>query len=168
MILVAALLGIGGFFAPFLEYRAPDGSLWGASAYQVALQKLDLAHWMSGAEKLGMVSHAEAARITLMVNKAMAGYRVAMIGAFIPVALLALIALGCFARREMGRITGLVVFALGVACVAVYAFVFDIADPSRTTSGQLGLGIYLLLVCGLASTLAGVGALLLPDRHARA
>jgi hypothetical protein len=165
MILVGALLGIGGFFAPFLEYRAPDGSLWGASAYDVAMQKIDLAHWMSGAEKLGMVSHAEATRITLMVNKVMAGYRVAMIGAFIPVALLALIAFGCFARRELGRLTGLVSFALGVACLAVYAFVFDITDPSRNTTGQLGLGIYLLLVCGLASAIAGLGALLLPDRR---
>lgn len=168
MLLVAALLGIGGFFAPFLEYRAPDGSLWGASAYEVATQKFDLGTWMSGAEKLGMVSHAEAARITMMVNKAMAGYRVAMIGAFVPVALLALLALGCFARREMGRLTGLAGFALGTGCVAVYAFVFDIADPSRTTSGQLGLGIYLLLVCGLASVLAGLGALLVPDRSPRA
>jgi hypothetical protein len=168
MILVAALLGIGGFFAPFLEYRAPDGSLWGASAYEVAMQKFDLGTWMSGAEKLGLVSQAEATRITSMVNKVMAGYRVAMIGAFIPVALLALTALGCFARREMGRITGIGVFALGTACIAVYVFVFDIADPSRTTSGQLGLGIYLLLVCGLISMLAGVLALLFPDRTARA
>lgn len=165
MILVAALLGIGGFFAPFLEYRAPDGSLWGASAYEVAMRKFDLGGWMTSAEKLGMVSHGEAARITANVNKVMAGYRYAMIGAFVPVALLALIALGCFARREMGRITGLGAFAFGVACVAVYAFVFDIADPSRTTSGQLGLGIYLLLVCGLASVLAGLGAVLVPDRR---
>jgi hypothetical protein len=165
MILVAALLGIGGFFAPFLEYRAPDGTLWGASAYDVATQKADVGHWMSGAEKLGMVSHAESTRITLMVNKVMSGYRVAMIGAFVPVALLALIAFGCFARRAMGRFNGLLAFALGVACVAVYAFVFDVADPSRSTSGQLGLGIYLLLVCGLISTLAGVCALVMPDRR---
>jgi hypothetical protein len=165
MILVAALLGIGGFFAPFLEYRAPDGSLWGASAYEVAAQKFDLGTWMSSAEKLGMVSHSEAMRVTAMVNKAMAGYRIAMISAFIPVALLALMALGCFARREMGRITGLGAFTFGVAGVAVYAFVFDIADPSRTTSGQLGLGIYLLLVCGLTSMLAGLGALVMPDRR---
>jgi hypothetical protein len=115
-----------------------------------------------------MVSQAEATRITAMVNKVMAGYRVAMIGAFIPVALLFLVALGCFVRREMGRITGLGAFVVGVACVAVYAFVFDIADPSRTTSGQLGLGIYLLLVCGLVSVLAGLGALVFPDRRERA
>ena len=164
MILVAALLGIGGFFAPFLEYRAPDGTLWGTSAYEVTKQNVDVGNWLASAEKLGMVSHAEATRITAMVNKVMAGYRVAMIGAFIPVALLALVALGCFARREMGRITGLGTCVLGVACAAVYAFVFDVADPSRTTSGQLGLGIYLLLVCGLASVLAGLGALLVPDR----
>ncbi len=168
MILVAAALGIGGFFAPFLEYRAPDGSLWGASAYDIALNKFDLTTWMVGAEKLGLVTHAEATRVTMMVNKAMAGYRVAMIGAFVPVALLALTALGCFARRQMGRITGLGVFVAGTACVVVYGFVFDIADPSRTTSGQLGLGIYLLLVCGLISLLAGLGAVVAPDRHARA
>ncbi|MFN0248893.1 MAG: hypothetical protein ACKV2T_18530 [Kofleriaceae bacterium] len=168
MILVAALLGIGGFFAPFFEYRAPDGSLWGASAYEVAMQKFDVGTWMTGAETLGVVSHAEATRITAMVNKVMAGYRLAMIGAFIPVALLALTALGCFARREMGRITGIGVFALGTASIGIYVFVFDIADPSRTTSGQLGLGIYLLLVCGLISMLAGVLALLFPDRIARA
>lgn len=168
MILVAAALGVGGFFAPFLEYRAPDGSLWGASAYDVALHKFDLTSWMAGAEKLGMITHAEATRITTLVNKVMEGYRLAMIGAFVPVALLALVALGCFARREMGRITGLGVFVLGVTCVAVYAFVFDIADPSRTTSGQLGLGIYLLLVCGLLAVLASLGAIVAPDRHARA
>ncbi len=168
MILVAALLGVGGFFAPFLEYRAPDGSLWGASAYQVALEKVDVGGWMSGAEKLGLISQDEATRITATVNKVMAGYRVAMIGAFVPIALLALTALGCFARRQMGRITGLGVFVLGVACAAIYAFVFDITDPSRTTSGQLGLGIYLLLVCGLTSVLAGLGAMIVPDRVARA
>lgn len=168
MILVAALLGVGGFFAPFLEYRAPDGTLSGASAYQIAMNDFDASGLMTGAQQLGMVTQAEAARITLMVNKVMASFRVAVIGAFIPIALLALVALGCFARREMGRITGLGVFVAGVACVAVYAFVFDIADPSRTTSGQLGLGIYLLLVCGLTSVLAGLGALVMPDRRVRA
>jgi hypothetical protein len=168
MILVAALLGLGGFFAPFLEYRAPDGTLSGASAYQIAMNQFDASGLMTGAQKLGMVSQAEATRITAMVNKVMSGYRVAMIGAFVPVALLALMALGCFARREMGRMTGLGAFVVAVSCVAVYAFVFDIADPSRTTSGQLGLGLYLILVCGLIALLAGLSAIVFPDRRERA
>ena len=165
MILVAALLGVGGFFAPFLEYRAPDGTLSGASAYEVIAHKFDMTGLMTGAEKLGLVTHAEAERVTANVNKVMAAYRTAMIGAFVPIALLVLVALGCFARRQMGRITGLGVFVCGVACLAVYAFVFDVASPSRTTTGQLGLGIYLLLVCGLTSILAGLGAIVAPDRR---
>ena len=158
------MLGIAGFFAPFLEYKAPDGSLTGASAYEIAQNKVDVSGLMGKAREMGLVSDDDAARATKMLEQGIFAYRYAMIGVFVPAALLFLIGLGAFARKTMGRIAGLVAVVLGVACIGVWIFFFRAPDPSAQTIGQLGLGIYCLAVCGLLSIIGGLGSLLVPDR----
>jgi hypothetical protein len=166
VVLLGGILGIAGFFAPFMEYKAPDGTLTGASAYDIARGEVDVSPLMKKAEELGMVTHAEAERATRIIEKGVYAYRGAMIVVFIPAALIFLIGLLSFARKKMGRLAGLSAIVLGVGAVGVWIFFFRSEPPTQQTVGQLGLGIYALFVCGLLGVLGGLGSLVFPDRTA--
>lgn len=166
VVLLGGILGIAGFFAPFMEYKAPDGTLTGASAYEIARGEVDVSPLMKKAEELGMVTHAEAERATRILEKGVYAYRGAMIVAFLPAALIFLIGLFSFSRKKMGRLAGLSAIVLGVGAVGVWIFFFRSEPPSAQTVGQLGLGIYALFVCGLLGVLGGLGSLVFPDRTA--
>lgn len=163
VVLIAGLCGIAGFFAPFLEYRAPDGTLTGASGYDIVTGAPDVSSLMSKAQQLGLVDKHEAARATMFIQRGLEAYRGAMIACFVPAALLLLVGLTAFTRRQMGRIAGLLAIVFGVGCALVYVIFFQVDQPSSSTTGQLGLGIYLLLVGGLLGILGGLGAVLAPD-----
>lgn len=166
VVLLGGILGIAGFFAPFMEYKAPDGTLSGASAYEIAQGDVDVSPLMQKAKDLGLVTAAEAERATKILEKGIYAYRGAMIAAFIPAALIFLIGLGSFARKKMGRIAGFVSIVLGIGAIGVWIFFFRSDPPSQQTVGQLGLGIYALAVCGLLGIVGGLGSLVFPDRTA--
>ena len=126
LVLVAGLVGIAGFFAPFLEYRAPDGALLGASAYEIATGTPDVASLMSAAEKLGLVDQDEAARATRLLAQGIRAYQTAMLACFAPAALMLLLGLTAFARRQLGRLGGLAAIVFGLGCVAVYVAFFRV------------------------------------------
>ncbi len=164
VVLLGGILGIAGFFAPFMEYRAPDGSLSGASAYEIARGEVDVAPLMHKAEQLGMVTHAEAIEAIRLLEKGIIAYRAVMIAVFIPAALTFLIGLGSFARRRMGRLAGLGCIVMGACAVAVWIFFFRADPPAEQVIGRLGLGVYALAACGLLGALGGLGSLVFPDR----
>lgn len=164
-ILVAGLLGIAGFFAPFIEYRAPDGTLTGASAYDIVTGQPNVGGLMTKAEQLGMVSKEEAAKATRMIEQGIYAYRWGMIACFAPAALLFLVGLVNFARKKMGRLSALVAIILALGCLGVYVLFFRVDQPSSTTTGQLGLGAYLLAIGGVIALLGGLGALFKPERE---
>ncbi len=166
VVLLGGILGIAGFFAPFMEYKAPDGSLTGASAYAIARGEVDVSPLMKKAQELGLVTPTEAQRATKLLQQGVYAYRGGMIIAFVPAALIFLIGLFSFSRKKMGRLAGLVSIIMGVACVGVWIFFFRADPPSQQTIGQLGLGIYALFVCGLLGVLGGLGSLVFPDRTA--
>ncbi|MDB4962207.1 MAG: hypothetical protein JWP01_2206 [Myxococcales bacterium] len=166
MVLLGGILGVAGFFAPFMEYKAPDGTLTGASAYEIARGEVDVSPLMQKAEQLGMVTHAEAERATKILENGIYAYRGGMIAVFVPAALIFLIGLASFSRKKMGRLAGVLSIVLGLACVAVWIFFFREDAPTAQTVGQLGFGIYALFVCGLLGVLGGMGSTLFPDRTA--
>ncbi|MBA3455702.1 MAG: hypothetical protein H0T42_21585 [Deltaproteobacteria bacterium] len=166
VVLLGGILGIAGFFAPFMEYKAPDGTLTGASAYEIARGEVDVSPLMKKAQELGLVTPAEAQRATKVLQQGVYAYRGAMIAVFIPAALIFLIGLFSFSRKKMGRLAGFIAILMGAACVGVWIFFFRAEPPTAQTIGQLGLGIYALFVCGLLGMLGGLGSLLLPDRTA--
>jgi hypothetical protein len=166
VVLLGGILGVAGFFAPFMEYKAPDGTLTGASAYEIARGEVDVSPLMKKAEELGMVTRAEAERATRILEKGIYAYRGAMVVCFVPAALIFLIGLASFARKKMGRLAGLFAIVFGLACVGVWIFFFREDAPTEQTVGQLGLGIYALFVCGLLGILGGIGSTLFPDRTA--
>ncbi len=168
LVLVAGLIGVGGFFAPFLEYRAPDGTLTGTSAFEVVTGTVDVSGLMLQAQKLGLVTAADAAKATETLQAGIYAYRYAMIGVFAPAALVLLIGLVAFARRSIGRAAGIGCIVLGLAAIGVWIYFYREPDPSAQTIGQLGLGIYALATCGLLSIVAGLGAAIWPRRDTSA
>lgn len=163
--LVGGLLGVGGFFAPFLEFRAPDGTLDGASAYAIARGQPDVASLMIRARELGMVTAEQASRATRMIEQGVYAYRGAMVACFAPAAILALLGLVAFGRRRLSRIDGVLAIVAGAAALLVYVMVFSAPAPENTT-GLLGLGVYLLAIGGGLGLVGGLGALVLPERRA--
>jgi len=164
VVLLGGILGVAGFFAPFMEYRAPDGSLSGASAYEIVRGEVDVASLMNKAETLGMVTHAQAVEATQVLEKGIQAYRYVMIAVFVPAALTFLIGLGSFARKQMGRLAGLFCIVLGGAAVGVWIFFFRSDPPAQQIIGRLGLGLYALAACGLLGAVGGLGSLVFPDR----
>jgi 4-amino-4-deoxy-L-arabinose transferase-like glycosyltransferase len=160
LVLAGGLLAVAGFFAPLLEYVAPDGTLTGASAYEIATGTIDVSGLLSQAERLGLVTQAEAERATRILKQGIYAYRGAIVACFVPGALLGLVGLGAFARRRLGRLSGLLSIVLGLAAVGVWIFFYRAPDPSDQTAARLGLGLYCLAVGGLFGALGGLGALL--------
>ena len=163
LVLVTGLAGIAGFFAPVIQYRDTDGTITGASAYQIATGHISVSPLMKKAEDMGVVSHADAQKAAHMLEKGLYAYKGAMIAFFAPAALLALIGLVSFARKRMGRLAGILCILLGLACVGVWILLFREPSPDQST-GELGLGVYLLLLAGLGGVIGGLGATFAPDR----
>ncbi|HET7499887.1 MAG TPA: hypothetical protein VFK02_02760, partial [Kofleriaceae bacterium] len=83
---------------------------------------------------------------------------------FAPAGLLTLLGVIMLLRDRMGRLAGLLAIVFGGACCAVFAKFWQADQASRDASASIGLGVYLLLAGGLGGVLAGLGALLHPDR----
>lgn len=163
VVLAGGIVGVLGFFAPFLELRAPDGTLTGASAFELARGDVDVSALLAQAQRLGLIAADEAARVTKLLSQALAAYRTAMTACFVPAALLALVGLVAFARRKLGRLGGLLCVVAGVAAIGVWIFFFQAPDPARPMTAQLGLGLYALALGGLLGLLGGLGALIAPE-----
>jgi len=164
LVLLAGVAGIIGFFTPFVEYRNADGRITSdASAYQMARDADNADNIVAEAEKLGL-SPDDARRLGKALHDGKNAYRGGMIAFFAPAGLLALLGIMLLLRDRMGRFAGFLALALGGACGAIFWRFWQADQASRDLSASLGLGLYLLLGAGLAGALAGLGALLVPDR----
>jgi hypothetical protein len=164
LVLLAGVAGVIGFFTPLVEYRSPDGKLTSdASAFQIARGVDSAGDIVEQAEKLGL-SHADSQRFAKAFNNGMDVYRGGIAALFAPAGLLALLGIFLVLRDRMGRFTGLFAIVFGGACCAVFARFWQADQASHDASASIGLGVYLLLAAGLGGVLAGLGALLSPDR----
>lgn len=166
VVLLAGVVGVIGFFTPLVEYRTPDGRLTNdASAFDIARGVDSGGDMRAEAEQLGL-SPADSARLARAVHAGVEAYASAVAASFIPAGALVALGLLLLLRDRMGRFAGLCAIALGAGCIAVFVTMWQADQTARDPGGSLGLGIYLLLAAGLGGALAGLGALVSPDRGA--
>jgi hypothetical protein len=164
LVLLAGIAGVIGFFSPLVDYRTADGKLTGdASAFQIARGGDSLRDLFAQGQRLGL-SRDDSERFAKAFDAGLEAYRGAMIMSFAPAGLLAALGLLLMLRDRMGRLSGLCAIALGGACGAAFAQFWLADQASHDPGASLGLGVYLLLAAGLGGVLAGLGALVSPDR----
>jgi hypothetical protein len=164
VVLLAGVVGVIGFFTPLVEYHTPDGRLTNdASAFDIARGVDSGSDLRDQAEHMGF-SPADSARLSRAVHAGIEAYASAVAASFIPAGALVALGLLLMLRDRMGRFAGLCAILLGVACAAVFASMWQADQATHDPGSSLGLGIYLLLAAGLGGALAGLGALISPDR----
>jgi hypothetical protein len=164
VVLLAGLAGVIGFFTPLIDYRSSDGRITGdASAFQIARGVDGAGDVRAQAEALGL-SRADSDRIARAFHAGIEAYAGAIVVCFVPAGLLAALGLLLMLRDRMGRFAGLCAIALGAASALVFTRFWQADQVSHDAKASLGLGVYLLLAAGLGGVLAGLGALVSPDR----
>jgi len=163
LVLLAGIAGVIGFFTPLVDYRSADGRLTGdASAFQIA-RRDGVRDILGQVAQIGL-PHDDSERFARAFDAVLDAYRGAIIVSFAPAGLLAALGILLMLRDRMGRFSGLSAIALGGACGAVFARFWQADQASHDPGASLGLGVYLLLAAGLGGVLAGLGALVNPDR----
>jgi hypothetical protein len=164
LVLLSGVAGIIGFFTPLVDYRSPDGKISSdASAFQIARGVDNAGDIFEQAEKLGL-PHDDSRRFAKAFSDGMDAYRGGVVAFFAPAGLLALLGIFLLLRDSMGRFAAMFAIGFGGACCAVFAEFWQADQASRDASASIGLGVYLLLAAGLGGVLAGLGALVSPDR----
>ncbi|HEX3762493.1 MAG TPA: hypothetical protein VHW23_27515 [Kofleriaceae bacterium] len=164
VILLAGMAGVIGFFTPLIDTRSSDGRITrDASAFQIARGVDGAGDVRAQAQELGL-SHADSERIARAFHAGIEAYAASIVACFVPAGLLAVLGLLLMLRDRMGRLSGLCAIVLGGASIAVFARFWQADQVSHDASSSLGLGVYLLLAAGLGGALAGLGALVSPDR----
>jgi hypothetical protein len=164
MVLLAGVAGAIGFFAPLVDYRNSDGALTGdASAFQIVRGADHAGDLKIRAEQLGL-SHADSERLARALHHGIEAYAGAVAACFVPAVLLFVLGLLLLLRDRMGRFAGLCAIVLGAGSGATFSWFWQADQTSRDPGASLGLGVYLLLAAGLGGIVAGLGALLAPDR----
>jgi hypothetical protein len=164
LVLLAGVAGVIGFFAPLIEYRSSDGKITGdASAFQIVRGVDSAGDVANQAERFGL-SREYSARLARAFDQGLNAYRNLVIAEFAPAALLMLLGIIALLRDRMGRFSGLLALVFGAGCCAVFGVFWQADQSSSDASATLGLGLYLLLGAGLGGAVAGLGALVTPDR----
>jgi hypothetical protein len=164
LVLLAGVAGVIGFFTPLIEYRSSDGKITGdASAFQIARGVDSAGDVADQAERFGL-SREYSDRLAKAFDQGLNAYRNLVIAEFAPAALLTLLGVILLLRDRMGRFAGLLAIVFGAGCGAVFAVFWQADQRSSDASATLGLGLYLLLAAGLGGVVAGLGALITPDR----
>jgi hypothetical protein len=164
VVLLAGVAGVLGFFAPLIDYRSSDGKITGdASAFQIARGVDGIGDVRARAEALGL-PRADSERIARALHAGVEAYAGSIVACFAPGALLAALGLLLMLRDRMGRLAGLCAIALGGASAYMFARFWQADQASHDAAASLGLGVYLLLAAGLGGVLAGLGAMISPDR----
>jgi hypothetical protein len=164
VVLLAGIAGVIGFFTPLIDYRSRDGKLTGdASAFQIVRGVDSVGDLRAQADALGL-SRDDSDRIAKAFDAGIAAYAGAVLASFVPAGLLAALGLLNMLRDRMGRLSALCAIGLGGGCGWVFFRFWQADQMSADPGASLGLGVYLLLAAGLGGVLAGLGALVSPDR----
>lgn len=171
LVLIAGIVGVAGFFLPFVELHSEPAKLDGlVSAYQVVRGIDDVRDLIAGTKPLAMQADPAVQRTIAELNRRLAEYRGVMVAFYVPAALLALLGALAGIRRRMGRLAGLCAILFGGASGVVWLLFDHVSRESAAkaaasgTSAVMGYGLHALLVAALFGVIAGLGAFLLPDR----
>jgi hypothetical protein len=159
---LGAIVGIIGFFLPFVEVRPPNGG-WPVtvSAFDIVSGDLSIAALQASLPE-GAAASADVREALQRFSDLSKDYGAAMLVLYIPAALQLLIsAVGLFGR--FGRTKGVFAVVLGLASIAV-AYAFWSARPDPATGVKLGWGVIAIAVAGIGGVIGGVIALVRPER----
>ena len=166
LVLIGGIAGVTGFFLPLINFQSSDGRIEGTvSAYQIVGGIDDVNELIEGTKPI-VAASPEAQRYVKMFNDELARYRGVLVGLYVPAALLALLGALAGMRRKLGRIAALLAIALGLANAGIWLLFYQVSQDASAAEGSasIGIGVYMLLAAGIAGTVAGLGALVSPDR----
>ena len=164
LVLLAGLAGIAGFFLPFVDVHTNDARFGRhPSAFELVRRSETLDSMTQGLSALGLAP-ADARQSAEQAHAALETARTAASVIYAPAVLLALLGIVCGMRRRMGRLAGFLALILGAASASVWAVFHHVASSDPHHGATLGLGAHMLLACGATGAVAGLGALLSPDR----
>ena len=160
ILLVGGIAGVLGFFLPFIrntgEHKAIIDKI---SAYDVVRGADAMSDLVRTAEQAGL-----AGKDTKQLQENLELSRTALMAFYLPSALLALLGAIVGWRRKMGRIAALLALLLGAVNVAIWYLFYAVASEDPDHALKLGIGMHLVLLAGVAAAVAGVGAMVAPDR----
>ncbi len=164
LVVIGGIAGVVGFFLPFITFHSRAEHIAGSvSAYQIVRGIDDVDELLDGARP-ATVTSAEAQRLVTMFDAELARYRSALVACYVPAAALALLGALAGARRKMGRLAALIAIGLGLANAGVWLLFYQVSMEHPDVTAGLGAGLHLLLVAGVLGAIAGLGALIAPDR----
>jgi hypothetical protein len=149
---LAALIGIGAFFAP-LVHVSQDGHEMAFSAFAM-VQGVD-------AMTASVDGPALPPEFADSLNASLSEMRGPLLVPFAPAAIFALLALSAF--RRFGRGHGVLALLTGLAGLGLWAIIQAAVKDSSTTRLASGLAITLVAASAGAGTLAGLTGLFKPD-----
>ena len=167
VILLGGVIGLIGFFMPFMTVKSDHPPIeFSPSGFAFIRGAVDVAKMSP--EVAAVADHGELAKVEAQLSETLkqAGSYVLMF--YAPTILSFLIGLVCVLRRRIGRFAGFIALVSGAAGIGVWALFSSVMADSESktvdyTTG-LGIGLHLILVCGALSAIAGLGALVKPDR----
>jgi hypothetical protein len=164
LVLLAGIIGVLGFFLPFVDVHTANAHFGKhPSAFELVRRLDGLDAMTQDLTKLGLTD-ADAKRMAAQAHDQLETARTAASVIYAPAVLLALLGAICGARRRMGRFAGLLALILGGVSAAVWGIFYYVASSDPNHGATMGLGANLLLACGAAAVVAGLGALFVPDR----
>lgn len=163
LVLLAGLAGIAGFFLPFVTVHTSDARFGRhPSAFSLVRRLETLDAMTQGLTALG-IAPPQARQSAEQAHAALETARTAASVIYAPAVLLALLGIVCGKRRKMGRVAGFLALILGAASASVWTVFHYVAASDPHHGATLALGAHLLLACGIAGAVAGLGALIAPD-----
>ena len=164
LVLLGGIIGVVGFFLPFVDVHTTEARFGRhPSAFDLVRRLEGLDAMTLDLTKLGLAD-ADAKRMATQAHDQLQTARTAASVIYAPAALLALLGIVCGIRRRMGRFAGLVSLILGGASGAVWGIFFYVARGDPHHGATMGMGANFLLLSGAAGVIAGLGALIAPDR----
>jgi hypothetical protein len=166
LILVGGIAGIVGFFQPFVRGHVEQADVTiSFSAYQL-VRGLDVKELVHEVEQVGKAgrTRVDAERVAKDLEEGTPKLGGAIVLVYSPALLLALLGVFAVARGRLGRLGGFVSVLLGAISAAVWGLLYMASHEAKEATITLGLGAHLLLVAGIAGIIAGLGALVSPDR----
>lgn len=164
LVLLGGIIGVLGFFLPFVDVHTTEARFGRhPSAFDLVRRLEGLDAMTLDLTKLGLAD-ADAKRMATQAHDQLQTARTAASVIYAPAALLALLGIVCGIRRRMGRLAGLISLILGGASGAVWGIFFYVARGDPHHSATMGMGANLLLASAAAGMIAGLGALIVPDR----
>jgi hypothetical protein len=162
IVLGGGVLGVLGFFLPLIT-----ATYQGVNAQMTTLQLV------SGIDeiedivdvKLDEVPPEAQAGITDF-NESLKKARAVFYALFAPAALLLLMGLLAVAKARMGRVLGVFAFLVGGAGIGIWALLQSVISEAAKSGGDAGggIGMHLILVSGVLGVIAGLIALISPEK----